>query len=131
MNKETAEDLFKRTMNIPKEKREEFERCMREQDKKSRHVDKGIETINYMSWKDFDVVAIFAANSPHPLKSVHIGYAYRGDIPCMDDFVQVTSISSDIRKSASKKGIPLKVLSYEEAVKTAKSIDWKKVKIER
>jgi len=131
MDKESIEELIKRAREIPKEKKDEFLKCLHEQEKQSRHIEKGIEEINYKSWKDFDVVQIFAANSPHPLKSVVLGYAYRGDIPCNDTLVTVASVGTDIRIKASKEGIKLPILSYDEASRRAKEINWKKVKIER
>lgn len=112
-------------------KAKEYEKCFKEQEKESRHISKGTETVNYQSWKDFDIVSIFAANSPHPLKSVCLGYAYRGDIPCNDKLIATSSISTEVTKAASYKSITIQILSYDEAIKKAKSIDWNKVKIEK
>ncbi len=99
------------------------------QKQESRHA-RMTESINYKSWQDFDVVAVYAANSPHPLKSVFIGYMYRGDIPCDSKFISQTSVSMDIRIKAGKDGIKLDILNLEDAVNKAKKIDWSKVKIE-
>lgn len=131
MVKESIDELIKRAREIPKEKKDEFLRCLHEQEKRSRHVEKDTEEIVYRSWKDFDVVQVFAANSPHPLKSVSLGYAYRGDIPCNDKLVEAVSVGTDISKKASKDGVKLTILSYDEASRRAKEIDWKKVRIER
>lgn len=97
--------------------------------KESRHA-RMTESINYKSWKDFDVVAVYAANSPHPLKSVFIGYMYRGDIPCDSKYISQSSVSTDIRIKAEKNGIKLDILSLDDAVNKAKKTDWSKVKIE-
>lgn len=109
----------------------EFKRLMDEDSKKLRHVENGTVEINYASWRDFDVRAIFASNSPHPLKSVFLGYAYRGDIPLNNNFIKESSVPYEVSLKACKEEVKLIILSYNEAVKRAKEIDWSKVKIER
>jgi len=109
----------------------EFKQLMKEDSKKSRHVENGTVEINYTSWRDFDVRTIYAANSPHSLKSVFLGYAYRGDIPLNDKYVTESSVPYDVSLKACKEEVKLTILSYNEVVKRAKEIDWSKVKIER
>ena len=97
----------------------------------SRHLNEGTLEIIYKPWNHFDVIEVWAANSPHPLKDVKIGYGFWGDFKeCGDKYVKCTwSVSTDVTSKVMKDGIKLTILSYEEAVKRAKEIDWSKVKI--
>lgn len=109
----------------------ELEKRHEEELKKSRHILSGTETITYKSWMDFDIVGVYA-KSPHPLKSVRIGHMYKGDVPCVSKDIKSASVSTDISlESTTKGGIPLKILSLDEAVSRARKIDWSKVKIEK
>lgn len=99
------------------------------QKQESRHT-KMTKSINYQSWKDNDVVSVYAANSPHPLKSAFIGYMYKGDIPCDSKYITQTCVSTDVQWKARKDGIKLDILSLDDAVSKAKKIDWSKVKVE-
>lgn len=110
----------------------EREKRAEELSKKSRHVTSSTETITYKPWIEFDVVQAFAGNSPHPLKSVSIGYMFKGDIPCDSKDIKTSVVSTQISHEASLKGgIPLTIISLNEAISRVKKIDWSKVRIER
>lgn len=99
--------------------------------KKSRHISSGTETITFKPWSDFDVVQAYAI-SPHPLKSVKLGFMYKGDIPCDSKYVKSSVVSTEITSDASKHGgVSIDIISLDDAVKKAKNIDWSKVPIER
>jgi len=102
-----------------------------DEQQKFRHLLEGTETILFKSWTDFDVKQVYA-KSPHPLKSVELGFMYNGDIPCESKDIVVGSISTKITKESHEKGgISLEIISLEEAIKRVKGIDWLKVPIER
>jgi len=97
----------------------------------SRHVKDGTTEIMYKPWNHFDVKEVWA-QSPHPLKGVKLGYCFFGDIPENDKWVMKTvSVGTDITSNVPSEGVKIIILSYNEAVKRAKEIDWSKVKIER
>lgn len=109
----------------------ELEKKQEEELKKSRHLASGTETIIFKPWSDFDVVEVHA-KSPHPLKSVKLGFMYKGDIPCDSKYVEGSTVSTNITSEASKKGgISIGIISLDEAIKKVKNIDWSKVPIER
>jgi len=109
----------------------ELEKKHDEELKKSRHLSSGSETIIFKPWSDFDIVEAYA-KSPHPLKSVKLGFMYKGDIPCDSKYVESVTVSTDITSEASKKGgISIGIISLDEAIKKVRSIDWSKVPIER
>jgi hypothetical protein len=109
----------------------ELEKKQEEDLKKSRHLSSGIETIIFKPWSDFDVVDAYA-KSPHPLKSVKLGFMYKGDIPCDSRYVKGSTVNTKITSEASKKGgISIDIISLDEAIKKAKNIDWSNVQIER
>jgi len=97
----------------------------------SRHLEEGTTEIMFKPWNHFDVVTLFAANSPHPLKYVKLGYGFIKDFPIDNGFVETSSISTDVTSKVMGDGIKITILSYTEAVKRAKEIEWSKVKIER
>lgn len=110
----------------------EYEKRSEEFSKKSRHIASGTETITYKPWTEFDVVQAWAKNSPHPLKSVSVGYMFKGDVPCDSKDIETSSVSSQISHEASLKGgIPLTIISLNEAISRVKKIDWSKINIER
>lgn len=98
----------------------------------SRHLEKGTAEITYRPWNDFDIKEVWA-ESPHPLKGVQLGYGFFGDFKEFGDkYVKRTdSVSTEVTSKGISDGIKITILSYEEAVKKAKEIDWSKVKIER
>jgi len=98
----------------------------------SRHLEKGTAEIIYRPWNDFDIKEVWA-ESPHPLKGVQLGYGFYGDFELYGDkYVKKSySVSTSVTENVSKDGIKITILSYEEAVKKSKEIDWSKVKIER
>lgn len=107
------------------------EKLHEEKLKESRHLPRGTVTINFKPWSDFDVKEVYA-RSPHPLKSVKIGLMYKGDIPCDSKDVEEASVSTEITQKAYEKGgIPIEIMSLEEAIKKARKIDWSRVPIER
>lgn len=97
----------------------------------SRHLEEGTSELMYKPWNHFDVIEVWAI-SPHPLKGVKLGYAFWKDIPDNDKYVKKTySVGTDVTSKVMGDGIKITILSYNEAVKRAKEIDWSKVKIER
>lgn len=109
----------------------ELEKKYDEDLKKSRHLPSGTTKIIFKPWSDFDIVQAHA-KSPHPLKSVKLGFMYKGDIPCNSKDVEGASIPTKITEEASRKGgITIDIISLEEAIKKVKSIDWSKIPIER
>ena len=109
----------------------ELEKKYDEDLKKSRHLESGITKVIYKPWSDFDVVQAYA-KSPHPLKSVKLGFMYKGDIPCDSKDVEGVGVSTKITEEASKKGgVSIDIISLEEAIKKVKKIDWSKIPIER
>ncbi len=109
----------------------ELEKKYDEELKKSRHLESGITTVIYKPWSDFDIVQAFA-KSPHPLKTVKLGFMYKGDIPCDSKEVEGANVSTKITEEASKKGgLSVDIISLEEAIKKVKKIDWSKIPIER
>lgn len=102
-----------------------------EQLKRSRHLESGITKITFKPWSEFDVVQAYA-RSPHPLKTVKLGFMYKGDIPCDSKEVEGAGVSTKIIEEASKKGgVSIDIISLEEAIKKVKKIDWSKISIER
>ncbi len=109
----------------------ELEKKYDEALKKSRHLPSGTEKVIFKPWSDFDIVEV-RAKSPHPLKSVKLGFMYKGDVPCDSNDVESSSVSTRITEEASKKGgFSIDIISLEEAIKKVKKIDWSKVPIER
>lgn len=107
------------------EKREE------EKLKKSRHLPTGTQTINYKPWSQFDVQEVYA-RSPHPLKSIKLGFMYKGDIPCDSKDIEGTTVATEVTLEASEKGgTNIEIMSLEEAIKKSRKIDWSKVPIQR
>ena len=97
-----------------------------------RHSTKSITEIVYKSWNDFDICTVFANHLKNPLKSVEIGYIFKGDIP--ENGINNTSISpflsTEITKNVPKEGIKLMIFSLDEIIKRIKEINWSKVKAE-
>lgn len=99
----------------------------------SRSVESGTCEIMYKPWNHFDILSIWAKGD-HPLKNVFLGYGFikdfrgKGDHPL---FLIGGSVSTDVTRDCPKDGIKMTVLSYDEAVKRAKAIDWRKVKIDK
>ncbi len=109
----------------------ELEKKHDEDLKRSRHLPSGTTKINFKPWSDFDVVEAHA-KSPHPLKSVKLGFMYKGDVPCDSKEVEATTVSPIVTKDASKKvGAIIDIISLEEAIKKVRTIDWSKIPIKR
>lgn len=97
----------------------------------SRHLEKGTQEIMFKPWNHFDVIEVWAVSS-HLLKNVKIGYMFYGDISYNDKYLTKSeSVGTDLSCNVPSDGVKITILSYEEAVKRAKEIDWSKVKIER
>jgi len=109
----------------------ELEKKHDEEFKKSRHLSSGTDKITFKPWSDFDVVEAYA-KSPHPLKSVKLGYMYKGDLPCGSEYVESSTVSTRISEEVSKKGgISIEIISLDDAIKKVKKIDWSKIPIIR
>lgn len=98
----------------------------------TRHLEKGEVRIVFRPWNDYDVKEVWTV-SPHPLKGVKLGYGFIGDFKEYgDEYVKISnSVSTEVTANCPSEGIKITILSYEEAVKKAKMINWSKVKIER
>lgn len=97
----------------------------------SRHLDEGTLKIIYRPWNDFDVIEVWAV-SPNPLKNVKLGYGFYNDFNRDDDYVRGTySVSTDVTKNVPKEGITITIISYDEAVRRAKCINWSNIKVVR
>lgn len=96
----------------------------------SRYLESGFDETMYIPWLHYDIIAVWAV-SPHPLKGVMLGYGFYGDFTETDKYVKRTSVSTNVTSDSPMEGVKVIILSYSEAVKRAKEINWSKIKIER
>lgn len=98
----------------------------------SRHLSEGTAQILYRPWNDYDVIELLSFHPTDPLKFVRLGYGFWRDFKEGDILLKKTySVSTYVTANVPKEGIKIIMLSYSEAVKKAKKIDWSKVEIEK
>jgi hypothetical protein len=97
----------------------------------ARHLESGTLDIVYMPWNHFDIISVWAHCPTNQLKSVELGYGFCRDYAVHYNSISKCSVSTEITKNIPKDGILITILSYNEALKLAKKIDWNNIKENR